>query len=97
MALTRRTRPPVSAAEKLLEGLEVSGGAVVIFLCFGGIAVFGGVLGAGEIDFHTLLALGDVPAQAKARSLLLLLQTVYAGIHRCRAGCEMIDFVLKFL
>src|ERR1700674_4480018 len=87
----------VSAAEKMLECLEVSGGAIVIFLRLGGIAVFGGILGAGEIDFHVFLALRDVPAQAKARGGLLLLQTVHARIHRCRAGCEMIDFVLKLL
>src|SRR5260370_12437332 len=97
MALTRRTRPPVSAAEKLLECLEVSGGAVVIFLRLGGIAVFGGVLGAGEADFHTFLVLGHIPTQAKARGLLLLPQTVHAAVHRCHAGCEMIDFILKFL
>src|ERR1700687_3478378 len=32
----------VSAAEKMLECLEVNGGALVIFLRLGGIAVFGG-------------------------------------------------------
>src|ERR1700681_3900922 len=87
----------VSAAEKTLKRREVSGGAVVIFLRLGGIAVFGSILGAGEIDFYTFLALGHVPAQAKARGRLLLLQTVHASIDRCDARCEMIDFVLKFL
>src|SRR6202047_1524286 len=88
------SRIRVSAAEKTLERLEVSGGAVVIFFCLGGIAVFGSILGAGEIDFHAFLALGHVPAQAKARGRLLLLQTVDASIGRCDARCEMIDFVL---
>src|SRR3981081_4213160 len=48
---TAPTRLRVSSAEKLLEGLEVSGGAVVIFLRLGGLAVFGGVLGTGGVGF----------------------------------------------
>ncbi len=95
MAFTPRTRLH-SSAEKTLECFEVSGGTVIIFLRLVGIAVFGGVLGAGEIDFHTFLPPGHVTAQAITGGLLLLPETVHATVHGCCAGCEVIDFILKF-
>ena len=66
-----------------------------VFLASCGIPMRNRILGAGQVCLHGCLFGDYVAAKSVARSGLLLLQMIQAGIHRSGAAGKLIKLVLQ--